>query len=206
MQYTNQKSNQRKNQGFTLIELMISLFVFSIVMLISVGTLLTLVDVNARAQALYSATTNLSFALDSMTREMRMGYEYHCTTGSDPSSGQSRSTSDCVGSVDGQNEGSGRKVFFTRSRDGIYVGYRLNSGKIEQKVGNVAWTPITSDDVTITNFAIEVNNTDTYEGGGGDTDQPWVDIKIRGYVTNGLDTNTDFNLQTRIVQRRLDVI
>ena len=71
-------------RGFTLVELMVSLTIFSIVMMVSTGTLLVLIDVNAKAQALYSATSNLSFALDSMTREMRTGYHYYC----DDSNGQ----------------------------------------------------------------------------------------------------------------------
>ena len=40
-------------KGFTLIELMVSLTVFSIVMVVSIGTLLIMIDSNAKAQALY---------------------------------------------------------------------------------------------------------------------------------------------------------
>jgi prepilin-type N-terminal cleavage/methylation domain-containing protein len=67
-----------KNRGFTLVELMVSLTVFSVVMLISTGVLLVMIDVNAKGQALYSSYSNLTFALDSMTREIRTGRNYYC--------------------------------------------------------------------------------------------------------------------------------
>ena len=46
-------------------------------------------------------------------------------------------------------------------------------------------------------------NTDTYDD-TGDINQPFVDIMIQGKTNNGLDQATDFNIQSHIVQRRLD--
>ncbi len=78
--FRNNMNKINGSAGFTLIELMVSLTLFSITMLISVGTLLILIDINAKAQAMYSSTTNLAFMLDNMTREIRMGYAYNCST------------------------------------------------------------------------------------------------------------------------------
>jgi prepilin-type N-terminal cleavage/methylation domain-containing protein len=185
--------------GFTLIELMVSLSIFSIVMVISVGTLLIMIDINAKAQAVYSASTNLSFALDSMTREIRTGDHYYCA-----SLGATLpvidTTNDCVG---------GHGIAFIRGRDDWQIGYRLNGSRIEQKVnnpfgaGDIDWVEITADDVVIQEFELTVENTDTNDA-TGDTEQPTVDVLVKGYVNNGLDTNTDFNIQTHVVQRLLD--
>ncbi len=189
---------QRVSAGFTLIELMVSLTIFAIVMVISTSTLLTMVNANAKAQALYSAASNLSFALDSMTREIRTGYHYYCknTDESDEETvGNNNSTNDCA---------SGNFIAFTRERDDVRMGYRLVGGQIQQKI-NGSWINITADDVHISTFSLIVENTDV-EDPDNDISQPSTDIIIKGYINNGLDTNTDFHIQTHIVQRRLDLL
>ena len=72
MKYSNQKA------GFTLIEMIVSLGVFSGVITIAIGALLMLVAANDQLQGEQSVMTNLSFALDSMTREIRTGTDYYC--------------------------------------------------------------------------------------------------------------------------------
>ncbi len=77
------QARQNKKQGFTLIEMIVSLAVFSFVATIAVGALLMLIGTNKQLQDEQSVMTNLSFALDSMTREIRTGTRYYC--GSSPS-------------------------------------------------------------------------------------------------------------------------
>ena len=203
-----------RKTGFTLVELMVSLTIFSIVMLVSVGTLLIMIDINAKAQALYSATTNLSFALDSMTREIRTGKDYYCKT-SDGTAGETlpsqtapRPKKDCGPGVEGNYLG------FSRGRDNWQVGYRLvesgGFGTIQQKInnpggstGDTAWMPITADDVDIDLFELTVEHTDTHTA-NGDTEQPIVKVLVKGKISNGLATDTEFNVETHIVQRLLD--
>lgn len=185
--------------GFTLVELMVSLTIFSIVMLISTGTLLVLINVNAKAQALYSSTTNLSFALDSMTREMRTGYYYYCSSGGDLPNPDVKGN--CTTSTNAL-------IAFMRDKDAWQVGYRFNNGRIEQRInnptsstGDISWTPITSQDVTIETFSVAVANSASMT----EEKQPTIDIHVTGKVTNGLDTDTKFNIQTHIVERKLDI-
>src|SRR3990167_8812616 len=71
----------RDERGFTLVELIVSIGLFSIVMLVSVGALLALTGANRKAQALQSVMNNLNIALDGMVRSIRMGSDYHCGTG-----------------------------------------------------------------------------------------------------------------------------
>lgn len=192
-------------QGFTLVELMVSLTIFSIVMLVSTGTLLIMIDVNAKAQAIYSSTTNLTFALDNMTREIRTGYHYYC--GSDPGDGYSlRDTPRNCDSDDNANY-----ITFTKEKNGDRVGYRLNEdgdrGVIEQKIEDGNWIPLTSVDVDVEGFTLIVNGTDPATGSGPtDSIQPTVDFTIFGYVNNGLEIDTEFSIQSHVVQRRLDLI
>ncbi len=200
-------------RGFTLIELMVSLSIFAIVMTISVGTLLILIDVNAKAQALYSSTTNLAYALDSITREIRTGYRYNCQISSG-ALGETLPTSPPVPPVnDCDSSAAGDFITFTREKDSVRIGYRRNEvteggetrGNIEQKISGGNWVPITSSDVNVETFSIVVENSDTYTS-GPDMVQPVVTLHIRGTVSNGLDSVTEFNIQSRIVQRRFDVI
>ncbi|HEU4677299.1 MAG TPA: type II secretion system protein [Candidatus Paceibacterota bacterium] len=194
-------TKQQREKGFTLVELMVSLTVFSIVMTISVGTLLVLIDLNSKAQAVYSATTNLSFALDSMTREIRTGYRYYCKESSgnpEEALPDSTVTNDCD---------AGDFVSFIREEDDVRMGYRLDEAThaIEQKESSGNWVPITADDVSVDEFSVTVDNSTTYSP-GNDEEQPTADIVVKGHVNNGLDTDTDFYIQTHIVQRRLDII
>jgi len=69
--------------GFTLIEIIVSLGIFSIVAVVALGALLRIVTANAKAQTLHDAITNLNFGLESMSREMRVGAGYTCLPASD---------------------------------------------------------------------------------------------------------------------------
>ncbi len=74
------KSLPQKEKGFTLIEMIVSLGVFSIVITIAVGALLVIISTNKQLQTEQSVMSNLAFAMDSMTREMRTGYSYVCAS------------------------------------------------------------------------------------------------------------------------------
>lgn len=186
------KKHSQYSSGFSLIELMVSLTIFSIVITVSIGALFILIDANAKAQALYTATTNLSFAVDNITRNLRMGHDYYCgTLSTDLYNG---SHLDCSG-------GSG--IAFNREKDGTRVGYRLSGNKIEMNEGN-GWVNITSEDVFITKFNIVAVGTAGVYSTSPDAIQPRLSVLIEGYVNNGLDSNTDFRLQTNVVQRTLN--
>jgi prepilin-type N-terminal cleavage/methylation domain-containing protein len=75
-------NHKQTTAGFTLIEMIVSLALFSVVVTISVGALLVLIASNRQLQDEQAVLTNLSFALDSMTREIRTGSAYVC--GSEP--------------------------------------------------------------------------------------------------------------------------
>src|SRR6056297_849303 len=70
--------HKQTTAGFTLIEMIVSLALFSVVVTISVGALLVLIASNRQLQDEQAVLTNLSFALDSMTREIRTGSAYVC--------------------------------------------------------------------------------------------------------------------------------
>lgn len=199
------KHNPLSTKGFTLVELMVSLTVFSIVMTISTGTLLVMIDINAKAQAINSATSNLTFALDSMTRDLRTGRHYYCDVSPSFSFPVMDSTKDDTGCD---------YVSFTREKDNFQIAYRLSGGQIERNErdedgSNVTgWIPLTSDSVVIDIMELDVSGSSPVLVSGplpSDNIQPSIDIFVKGHVNNGLDTDTDFAIQSHIVQRKLDI-
>ena len=67
------RKSVKARRAFTLVEVLVSLSVFSLVMLIATGSIFTIVDANKKSHALKSVMTNLNFALESMAREIRVG-------------------------------------------------------------------------------------------------------------------------------------
>ena len=56
------------HRGFTLIELMVSVTIFIIVMVIALGSLLSISEAERKAEQLKTVMNNLNFGLESMAR------------------------------------------------------------------------------------------------------------------------------------------
>jgi len=67
-----------KQKGFTLVEMIVSLGIFTVVAVIALGALLKVMDVSQKSITLKNAVDNMNFALDSMSREMRVGQNLYC--------------------------------------------------------------------------------------------------------------------------------
>lgn len=67
------KEYKYKRGGFTLIEMLMSVALFSIVLVIIMGSIITIIDVNRKAQSLTSIMNNMNFALESLTRTIKTG-------------------------------------------------------------------------------------------------------------------------------------
>lgn len=77
--YRQTKRRDLKFQGgFTLVEMLVALGIFAIVSLVAVGALVRIVGLNRQAQSMQAAMNNLSFGLDSMSRDMRFGSNFYC--------------------------------------------------------------------------------------------------------------------------------
>lgn len=111
-----------KKQGFSLIEIMVSLAIFAIVVVVATGALLTTIDATKKAQATQTVLTNLNLALEGMTREIRVGSNY---------------TSDANGTT-----------FTFDDKTGSQTVYSFTSGRIDKQEGTIIST-ITAPEVTI---------------------------------------------------------
>jgi prepilin-type N-terminal cleavage/methylation domain-containing protein len=68
----------KKQKGFTLIEMMVSVSIFVIVAFIVTSTLLTMSSAYKKAQKTKLLFDNLNFAIQNMTLGLREGKEYDC--------------------------------------------------------------------------------------------------------------------------------
>ncbi len=184
--------------GFTVIEMIVSLSLFIVVSLIGVGSLLTIIEANRRAQSLKSVVNNLSFGLESLSKTMRVGSTYHCNTGPSVPAGfdSARNCSSAPGGDLIAFEASAGNP--SSSADQII--YRLNGTKIERSInGGTSFFPVTSSEVNVTSLNFYV-----FGANSGDGLHPRVIIIMRGNVDLGKNARTDFNIQTSVSQRGLD--
>lgn len=64
------------NKGFTLIEMIVAVGVFTVAITISLASFLNISAIQKKAEAFRAVNNNLNFALESMVREIKTGWEY----------------------------------------------------------------------------------------------------------------------------------
>lgn len=72
------KNNIKNEKGFTLVETLVSLSLFSVVLLITGGVIVSIIGINRKNQAISSVVSNLNYSIDSMIRDIKTGYAYRC--------------------------------------------------------------------------------------------------------------------------------
>lgn len=185
------KTNKFINRGFSLIELMVSISIFTIALLVSSGAILSVLSANKKSQTLQVVMDNLNVSLESMTRDIRFGSKYFCGPGWSP--GQ---VLDCAT--------SGRdQMYFLQSDNLTNVQYYWDSATnkiMKRKLPDPTGFPITGDDVKITSLSFTVSGTSIT-----DHKQPRVLITVQGETNVGkTSTKSDFFLETLISQRNFD--
>lgn len=179
-------------RGFTLIEIMVSVTIFTIIITVGMGALVSLLRNYEVTQAEKRVHDSLNYAMETITREIRLGKNYHINP---------------EGIEVGGDDGFGSSIGFNASDNRGYVRYSLN-GDVLQLERNGAETapngPSTLTDPTqviVDSLRFTVLGTDTY--GSGDLSQPLVWIQIQAYATNG-DSERETTIQTLVSQRVLD--
>lgn len=189
--------------GFTLVEMLIAFGIFAIIMVISAGSLISLINASNRAQHLKTVVNNLHFAFENMSRNIRTGTLYHCDIGR----GSAAQPRECP------DEGAS-SVAFT-SRTGVLTIYQLNAaGHIDRTVGSESAVPITAPEVRVETLKFYVDGAcparNTGQGRiddcpGSDDEQPRILIVARGVMTGKGGIESRFDIQTLVSQRQLDI-
>ena len=183
---TKSKKSFAQKAGFTLLEMLISVSLFTVVVTIAFSALLTIMDANEKAKTIKLVVNNLSMAMESMTREIRVGYQYTCNTNTPETEGRDCST--------------GANKMSLKTKDGEDVLYSLSNNTIERKTGTGTPVAILGSDISIDGLKFYV------QGSGseavGSAAQPRVLIVLNGSITRA-NIGTVFNIQTTVSQRKL---
>lgn len=205
-----------QEKGFTLIEMLVAVSLFTIVMTVSIGALLALVDANRKAQAIQSVINNLNISLDGMVRQIRMGSQYHCGTAA-----QSNNLGLIAAPQNCNNGGTliGFEAFAgNTTTSGDQWAYWLQNNRLYRRAYNGTTSvvvPITAPEVRIDSFSIYVTGAEsTLRSNPSDTQQPKVVIIIKGtagavgipgIIAGRERVETDFTIQATASQRLLDI-
>jgi prepilin-type N-terminal cleavage/methylation domain-containing protein len=195
------KYQNKKNNGFTLIEMMVAIAVFSIVMVMAMGALLNVIDSNNKARSIKTAINNISFALEGISKDVRMGTDYACGDGGNTVE------EDCTGGVDTISFKSSK----TTGGGDPYVYYQyiitggvgqmqscLSSAGISTCTGS--YSPLTSSELTLDSVKFYVLGVTHSKDPAVTRTQPRVIIVIKGVAGYKEKTKTTFDLQTGISQ------
>jgi prepilin-type N-terminal cleavage/methylation domain-containing protein len=183
------KSHTEK--GFTLVELMVSIAVFLVIMTISLGSIISILDAGRKARSLKQVMTNLNFAAEVISREVKFGRNYHCGVDTDIP----RTKSDSCPS------GGGTAITFTTS-EGVETIYRLRGTQIEKSIDSgVSYIGVTSPDVTVEGLTFYVIGTSPIPN----RSQPRVLMIVRGFAGVKPTVQSRFTLQTVMSQRSLNL-
>jgi prepilin-type N-terminal cleavage/methylation domain-containing protein len=174
-------------RGFTLIEMIVAVAVFTILLGASIGAILSMVDANRKAQSLTSVINNLNIAIDTISRDIIVSRDLSTVN----SSGVHTSCTNIL------NENT--KIEFKKGND--TTSYRLSAdanvcdGYIEKWTADVPqWRRITAPEVRIEKLVFELMGT-------GSNEQPKVLILVQGQAGFKDQLISDFRLQTTASQR-----
>jgi prepilin-type N-terminal cleavage/methylation domain-containing protein len=202
----------KKNRGFTLVELMVAVAVFSIVMVTAASALLNVIEANRKAQAIKTAINNINFALEAISKDMRVGTEYECLDedfnkiNPDGNCGVSGGVAIRYRSVQAGDDTGNKKLYAYYYFDNKTTGPNSRSimGCVEDNANDCSnydanYSRLTSEEIAITSARFYVvGNT---APGVSPKLQPRMVMTLTGKVNEGKKTETEFNLQTSVSQR-----
>lgn len=209
----------KQTRGFTLIEMIVAVALFSVVMIIAITALLGVVNADRKAQSLESLVDNLNFALDQVSRTVRTGYAYHCVDGgSNPQfdMGNPKVPSNCATNgatymafepSTGNPANNDQVVYWYDPACSGYPGY--SGGCIKRSIdAGVTFIPLTSPAISIDNMRFFVIGacSETASTCNPDTTQPRVSVTLTAHVTPTAGAiPTVLRMQTTLTQRLYDL-
>ncbi|MEK9166540.1 MAG: prepilin-type N-terminal cleavage/methylation domain-containing protein [Patescibacteria group bacterium] len=188
----------RSSSGFTLIEMIVSLSIFSLVMAMSLTALLTVSQAQKQAIGAKNNFDNLSFSLEAMTKEIKAGASFDCI----PST---PALDNCPYSVSDPGTGGSALTFI--NNEGRQVTYSLSPARQLIRQTNTApcnnapfFCPISALSVKITRLVFYVSGASLT-----DNEQPRVTTIMEGQSPGFKPGQlARFNLQTTATPRPLD--
>ncbi len=189
---------KKQTHGFLLVETMVSIALFTMVMVAAISALLMMTAADRKANNSRKVTDNLSFILEDMTRNIRLGTGYHCEESPNSDFTTISNPSDCK-DVAGA-------FLAIRPRDWVnssspQIIYRLNNEVIEKSEDSgVTFVALTLPEVRVKKLQFKV-----YGSGDIDGVQSRVQIFLQAVASEGTREESKINLQTFVTQRTTDL-
>ncbi len=200
------KHTTQHKKGFTLVEMIVSIGLFTIVLFIASSAFLAVLNADRKSRATRIAIDNLNLSLEDMSRRIKTGTTYNCGGGAgvaDCSSGEVLAITDQDNQRVIYKRGIGTTPI-TTGFGGSGCGATFSSSTqgclIRDKAGTALL--VTGKDIHIQNLRFVVNGTAPLSS--SDVVQPYVVVLVDGLTTAGKITST-FKLQTTITQRMYDI-
>lgn len=198
--------SRKRNKGFTLVEMIVSIGLFTIVLFIATSAFLTVVNADRKSRAVRIASDNLNLALEDMQRRIRTGSTYYCGALNTDVGG----VGDCS---------TGDTLSFTEQDGVTRTTYTLASNKITREykcMVNLLCSSfvtygipidVTAPEISITGLKFIVQG--SYPASGAvttDLVQPYVTMVIDGSIVNAANPSlgASFKIQTTVTQRDYD--
>ena len=187
--------------GFTLVELLVSLALFTVIVVAAIGSLYTVNQASVRVNAMRTVLDNLNFATESMSRNIRTGQHIVCGGVAN----ENGITHNCQ--LADQNS-IHNAISLDSTIDGEAIQYVFGNnlitgiGEIDKCI--LINGQITTDScIAITAPEVNIQRMEFYVDGADSTDgkQPSVMMLIQGQAVAGADNTQPFALQTLISQR-----
>jgi len=177
--------NPNRSRGFTLIEMIVSIGLFSLVMLVVTAAYLTIIALDKEARTTNEVVANLSFATESMARNIRTGTQYNCA---------------------GAGNGSCSQFSFVDANGQVVTYLLKNDNSVAQctagpcTAASPAAISLTDKRITIQSLTFLVRGV-----GLGDGVQPQTVMSIRGTLIGSKGHSVNFSVQTAATQRVLEI-
>lgn len=175
---------QGEADGFTLLEMIISIGIFSVLVTTSIGVMLGISNAQLKAANIQATVDNIRFSMELMTKEMRTGSQYALSAF-------------CSGS-------SGTEVSFFTSA-GERRMYYLNGDRIMRLVETTDCNrgkPLMADEVAVERLHFKVGGA----APGSSDGQPWVMVAMSVISKGGKQAfESRMDLETMVVQRLRDL-
>jgi type II secretory pathway pseudopilin PulG len=202
----------KKIKGYSLVEILVVLGLFSSIATLSLGALFNAQSINARLQETQIILDNVNLSTQTITRDIRFGTEFYCAT-------TLPSVVPTVRKNCTAKDTSGGAVLVFKPSDATNdldrVAYYVKNGVLYKDVypylGSTTVLQMTSDDVNMSSLIFYVDGAQTSDGSNDDANaidykQPFITMILSG-ITKPSKASTPpsaFDIQTSISPRELD--
>jgi prepilin-type N-terminal cleavage/methylation domain-containing protein len=196
----NRSFTKKQQKGFTLIEVMIAVGLFVVIMTIGIGAVLNSNNNYKKTQTLRAITDNLSFIMEDMSRNLRLGSAYHCMDANAPASLED--VHDCQSAATLAFE-SMTGTPGNASDQWVY-GITADGAIIKSTDGGASSKNLTPPEVLIDTARSGFTVVGSTAYASGDQTQPRVIIRLSGKVAYK-DLESTFNIETTVSERLIDL-